>query len=55
MFVRGGWAEEHQSCFQGKPEAPMTKAGAKVNVCHSEEKDFSVDAAEGARGGGCVS
>lgn len=44
-YVRGGWAEKYQSSLLENLEAPMTKAAAKVNVCHPEEKDFSVDVA----------
>lgn len=44
-YVRGGWAEKYQSSLRENLEAPMTKAAAKVNVCHPEEKDFSVDVA----------
>lgn len=47
-YVRGGWAEKYQS-LRENAEAPTTKAAAKVNVCHPEEKDFSVDAVEGVR------
>lgn len=48
-YVRAGWAEKYQSGLRETAEAPTTKAAAKVNVCHPEEKDFSVDAVEGVR------
>lgn len=48
-YVKGGWAEKYQSGLRENAEAPTTKAAAKVNVCHPEEKDVSVDAAEGVR------
>lgn len=49
QVCKGGWAERNIRAACGEnTEAPTTKAAAKVNVCHRGEKDFSVDAAEGA-------
>lgn len=42
MNVRGGWAEKYQSGLQENIEAPTTKAAAKVNVCHPEQKEILV-------------
>lgn len=41
-YVRGGWARKYQSGLRENVEAPMTKVGAKVNVCHPEKKEILV-------------